>query len=383
MTEKKIKKTTTTKRKPAPPKTKPARASLTRRINGYFHRLNKDSPLLKKFDGNPIIEPDEAHDWESQYTFNPAAVYEEGKVHLAYRAIGESGLSVFGYASSRDGVHVDERLDVPMYVSLKPLCPPQAPAVCYVSNSGGSWDGCEDPRLTKLDDRLYMTYTAFDCYPRVALTSIDIKDFLEKRWNWKEPVFLSPPGEIHKNWVIFPEKINGKYAILHSITPDICIDYFDDLEFDGAMFIKSSHGSPYRKKCWDTRVRGVGPPPIRTEAGWLVLYHAIDDRDPGRYKMGAILLDIKNPKKELYRSERPILEPDEQYENEGFKSGILYSCGAVVVNGTLFVYYGGADTVACVATADLHQFLAEIKLKGGSPKLAKVTKLTFLRKSQK
>jgi predicted GH43/DUF377 family glycosyl hydrolase len=383
MTEKKIKKTTTTtKRKPAPPKAKSARASLVQRINKYIHQPKKSPSPLQKFDGNPIIEPDETHGWESQYTFNPAAVYEEGKVHLVYRAIGDSGLSVFGYASSQDGMHVDERLDAPMYISRKPLCPPKAPAVCYVSNSGGSWDGCEDPRLTNVDDRLYMTYTAFDGYPRVALTSINIKDFLEKRWNWKEPVFLSPPGEIHKNWVIFPEKINGKYAVLHSITPEIRIDYFDDLDFDGSTFIQSSHASPHRKKCWDSRVRGVGPPPIRTEDGWLVLYHAIDDLDPGRYKMGAILLDLNNPKKELYRSQRPILEPDERYENEGFKSGILYSCGAVVVDGTLFVYYGGADTVACVATADLKQFLEEVK-KGESPKLAKVATLTPSRKLQK
>jgi len=227
-----------------------------------------------------------------------------------------------------------------------------------------------------------MTYTAFDYYPRVALTSIDLKDFLEKRWDWKEPVFLSPPGEIHKNWVIFPETINGKYAVLHSITPEIRIDYFDDLDFDGFTFIPSSHAAPHRKKCWDSRVRGVGPPPIRTEDGWLVLYHAIDDLDPGRYKLGAIILDINDPKKELHRSARPILEPDERYENEGFKSGILYSCGAVVVDGTLFVYYGGADTVACVATADLKRFLTEIK-KGGSPKLTKVAKLTASRKEKK
>jgi predicted GH43/DUF377 family glycosyl hydrolase len=385
MIEKKIKKTTTTaatKRKPALPKTKAKRESLMQEIGGYFKRSKKIPSPLRKFVGNPIIEPDETHDWESQYTFNPAAVYEGGKVHLVYRAIGESGLSVFGYASSRDGVHVDERLDEPMYISRKPLCAPKAPAVCYISNSGGSWDGCEDPRLTKLGDRLYMTYTAFDYYPRVALTSIDVKDFLEKQWHWKEQVFLSPPGEIHKNWVIFPEKINGKYAILHSITPEIRIDYFDSLDFNGDTFIKSSHASPPRKKCWDSRVRGVGPPPMRTEDGWLVLYHAIDDRDPGRYKMGAIVLDLNDPKKELYRSQAPILEPDERYENEGFKSGILYSCGAVVVDGTLFVYYGGADTVACVATANLHQFLAEVK-KGGSPKLAKVAKLTSSRKSQK
>lgn len=314
---------------------------------------------LKKSEKNPIIEPEKTHSWESQYTFNPAAVYKDGRVHLVYRAIGDSGVSVLGYASTRDGVHVDEKLDQPVYVT-RLLDKKEEYVVHYVSFSGGSWGGCEDPRITDLGERFYMTYTAFNGYPRVALTSIDVTDFLAKKWNWKEPVLISPPGEVHKNWVLFPEKINGKYAILHSISPDILIDYFESLNFDGKTFIKSCHGQEARDTKngrWDSRVRGVGPPPIKTKDGWLVIYHAIDDKDPSKYKLGAMILDYKNPQHVLYRSAKPILEPDERYENEGFKGGIVYSCGAVVVGGTLFVYYGGADTVSCVATADLNEFL--------------------------
>ncbi len=322
------------------------------------------APQLKKFVGNPIIEPEEQHPWESQYTFNPAAVYKNGKVHLVYRAIGNDGISLLGYASSKNGVHIDERLSEPIYVTKLPDRSKKESAVHYISTSGGSWGGCEDPRITEIDDTLYMTYTAFNGYPRVALTSIGTRDFLAKRWMWKGPVLISPPGEVHKNWVVFPEKINGRYAILHSISPEIIIDYYDSLDFDGKTYIESRHFSETQNGRWDSRMRGVGPPPIKTDCGWLIIYHAIDDRDPGKYKLGAMILDYKNPASVLYRSAGAILAPDEPYENEGFKAGIVYSCGAVVMNGELFVYYGGADSVVCVATANLNEFLKELKRTG-------------------
>jgi len=184
---------------------------------------------------------------------------------------------------------------------------------------------------------------------------------LKRRWNWEIPVLISPPGQIHKNWVLFPEKINNKYAILHSISPHIMIDYVKDLkELNGNNFIHSIHqGSPL----WGTRdklIRGVGPSPIKTKYGWLVIYHKMDKGEMHRYKLWAMILDLKDPAKILYNSSQPILEPDEWYENEGYKSGVVYSCGAVVKDGELFVYYGGADKVSCVATANLEKFLQEL-----------------------
>src|SRR5690606_22288600 len=130
--------------------------------------------------------------------------------------------------------------------------------------------------------------------------------------------FISAPGEIHKNWVLFPEKINGKFAILHSLSPDIQIEYIDDLdEFDGNKFIKSHYNNkPNWKNSWDAWVRGVGPSPIKTRLGWLVLYHAMDKNDPNKYKLGAMILDPKDPTRILYHADHPILEPEEHYENE-------------------------------------------------------------------
>ena len=246
------------------------------------------------------------------------------------------------------------------------------PPISYCS--GGGWGGgCEDPRLTLLGDTVYMIYTAFDGWGslRMALTSISLDEFISRRWNWAEPILISPPGQIHKNWVLFPEKINGKYAILHAISPEVMIDSFDSMdELDGNKFIYSVHQNSQLWSMRDKLVRGVGPAPIKTKYGWLVLYHKMEKHDSHRYKLWAMILDAKNPTKVLYNSEQPILEPDFWYENEGYKSGVIYSCGAVVKDGELFVYYGGADKVTCVATADLDKFLAELtrskvsKLKG-------------------
>ncbi len=208
-----------------------------------------------------------------------------------------------------------------------------------------------------------MVYTAWNGInpPGVALTSISEKDFINQNWNWAEPIMISPPGEIHKNWTIFPEKINKKYAILHSLSPRILVDYVDNLEFKTGDYIRSFYSPSGRKNHWDNWMRGAGPPPIKTDDGWLVLYHAMDKYDPGRYKIGGMVLDHKDPTKILYRSDAPLLEPDMGYENEGFKSGVVYTCGAVIKKNRLLVYYGGADTVSCVAHTKLNQLLTDFK----------------------
>lgn len=345
-------------------------------------------PKLERLSINPLLAPIVEHAWESRYVLNPAAIYLEAKVHLVYRAIGDEGISVLGYAKSRDGVKIEERLAEPIFVPPSPFeRREKSYHLSYSPNSGWGFGGCEDPRLSRVgaEDTIYMVYTAFtgsDC-PRIALTSIKVDDFLAKRWSWKRPVLISPPGEVHKNWVIFPEKINpvrgskacekkyanqtsngvkGKYAILHSLCPKILIEYVNSLEFDGSTFIASCYDSKMLDSTsWDNWVRGAGPPPIKTKEGWLVLYHAMDKNDPGRYKLGAMILELNSPEKILYRSAEPILEPDQQYENEGFKAGVVYACGAVVINNELFVYYGGADTVVCGARKNLDELLEAIK----------------------
>jgi len=197
---------------------------------------------------------------------------------------------------------------------------------------------------------------------------------LFKLWIWEKPKLISKPGEVHKNWVIFPEKINGKYVILHTINPEIKIHYLDNLDFKHGEYLDSCHGGngngKSKEKCWHDWIRGVGSPPLKTKYGWLVFYHAMEEAESHKYKVGAMLLDLDDPTKILYRSSHPVLEPNKNYENEGFKGGVVYVSGAVVKNEELFVYYGGADSFVCVAHCNLEEFLQKLIL-NKSPKIKK------------
>ncbi|OHB14201.1 MAG: hypothetical protein A3G05_02065 [Candidatus Zambryskibacteria bacterium RIFCSPLOWO2_12_FULL_45_14] len=116
---------------------------------------------------------------------------------------------------------------------------------------------------------------------------------------------------------------------------------------------------PDRIISWHNRTRSVGPPPVKTKYGWLIFYHAMDKDDPGRYKLGAMLLDLNDPRKILYRSRYPILEPDEWYEND-WKPGIIYASGAIIKGETLFIYYGGGDKHIGVAYTNLDDFVSKL-----------------------
>ena len=319
---------------------------------------------LTRNPNNPIIVPNPDNAWECAATFNPAAVLLDGKVHLLYRAIGANGTSYLGYAAGEDGVNFEERSSEPVYIAKEHYDGRNATQTPYTNKymSGGSWSGCEDPRIVHVDGTLYMTYTAFDGYhpPGMALTSIAESDFLKKNWQWTEPILISKPEQIQKNWTLFPEKIHGKYAFLHAINPAIKIDYFDD-PMDAEMAIESKFSGNGDRTRWDNLMRGAAAPPLKTKDGWLVFYHAMDKRDPNRYKLGAMLLDYDDPTKILHRSNTPLLEPNAWYENEGAKHGVIFACGGVIKDDTLFVYYGGADSVTCVATAPLDTILETIK----------------------
>ncbi len=332
-------------------------------------RYHAVSPKLNRHNKNPLIAPSAHNSWEAFTTFNAAALYADEKFHIVYRAQGHDYVSVLGYASSKDGYSVDEKLDTPIYhpreyfefVGEEVAADPSKVAMKYMS--GGGYGGCEDPRLTLIDGKVYMTYVAFDGInpPRVALTSIELENFLTKNWQWERPVLISPPDVVDKNAVIFPEKVQGKYVIMHRIFPDILIDFVDSLNFDGTSWLEGQHKIMPRPDKWDSRKIGAGPPPLKTKDGWLLIYQSVGNQDPGKYKIGAMLLDLEDPTKVLYRSNNPILEPETWYENEGFKAGVVYPCGAVIKDNILFVYYGGADSHVCVATAYLDEFLEHLK----------------------
>ena len=319
---------------------------------------------LKRFYKNPIIMPNSINEWESEGTFNPAALYDDGKVHLLYRAVGRNGISCFGYASSKDGFHIEESLSEPAYIPRKSFegvsITPLQRTDLYKSGCG--WGGCEDPKLTAIDDTIYLTYVAYSgcSHPRVALSSIKRNDFLAKKWDWEEPILISRPGEVNKSGCILPEKIKGQYVIFHRVFPHILIDYRDELSFGNGKWLEANKKITTRPDMWDSRKLSVGATPIKTEDGWLVIYHAVDDRDDLKYKVGAMILDLHDPSKVLFRTSNPILEPDEHYENDG-KPGVVYPCGAVVLGKELFVYYGGGDKVVCCATTQLDKFIKGVK----------------------
>jgi predicted GH43/DUF377 family glycosyl hydrolase len=321
-------------------------------------------PILKKHHANPILTPHPRNEWESEAVFNPAALYEDGKVHLLYRALGPHGISVLGYASSKDGRTVDERHPHPAYFPRQSFEGSKVDAPSSYGelfSSGGGWGGCEDPKLTRIGSKIYLTYVAFSGWsiPRIAISWIKKSDFLKKEWKWSMPQLMSRPGgekEIDKSACLLPEKINGKYVVFHRVFPDILIDFVDNLDFGNGKFLKNEFKISPRPGMWDSRKISVGAPPIKTKEGWLVIYHAVDDRDAGKYKVGAMLLDLKDPTKVLHRTNAPILIPDMHYENEG-KSGVAYPCGAVIIDRTLYVYYGGGDKVVCVATAPVDELL--------------------------
>ncbi|OGG02598.1 hypothetical protein A2Z33_02310, partial [Candidatus Gottesmanbacteria bacterium RBG_16_52_11] len=240
--------------------------------------------VLEKITSNPILKPIASHLWESKAVFNPAAIYENGRIHLIYRAVGDNDVSVLGYASSVDGVNFDVRHPEPIYVPTKDF------ELSTIDNggafsspyfSGGAYGGVEDPRVTRINDTYYMMYVAYNgrTHPRVAMTSIPVSDFHNGRWDrWKEPVLVSPPGVVDKNACVLPEKVNGKYVVFHRIFPNILVDYVDDLEaFDGkSRFLKGDYFIPPRYTNWDSRKLGIGAPPIKTDKGWLLIYQAVD-----------------------------------------------------------------------------------------------------------
>jgi predicted GH43/DUF377 family glycosyl hydrolase len=288
--------------------------------------------MLKRFLNNPILKPKKDNDWESKLVFNPAAVYENGIFHLLYRAVGDDNISRIGYAISADGYEFF-RFD-------KPVFTPRGVAESK---------GCEDPRIVRLEDKFYMTYTAYSIKGiRVALAST--KNFIQ----WERYGVILPDME-NKDAVLFPEKINGRYVMLHRpMEPprSIWIAYSDDLirwgDFKKIM-------EPVKDR-WDGIGIGSASPPVRTEKGWLLIYHGINHDSV--YRLGVALLDLEDPSKVIGRYPEPILEPEEEYELRGEVREVVFGCGICEVEDKYFIYYGAADKVICGATVEKREILS-------------------------
>lgn len=305
---------------------------------------------LKRFSKNPIIKPNPKNWWEANSVFNPGVVYDGKKIHMLYRAMGGDRVSRFGYCYSEDGINFKGFKDLPVFES--------EPNDIYERL------GCEDPRITKIDDTYYITYTAVSLYPatypksnfstsaapfKVRVSLLSTKDFQ----NFTRHGIILPDID-SKDAVLFPEKINNQYVLLHRIWPDLWIAYSKDMKYwyDQKIIMK------IRPNSWDSLKIGAGSNMLKTEYGWLNFYHGIDKKKV--YRLGIILLDLDNPSKVIYRSENPILEPEKEFEKTGFVSNVVFTCGAIEKDDEYYVYYAGADKYICLATIKKEELLKEI-----------------------
>lgn len=298
----------------------------------------------------PILEPVQSHRWESRYVLNAAAVRLEGTVYILYRAYGDEDISRIGLAWTRDGVTIDGRLDEPVF---------------YPANASES-AGCEDPRVTVIGERMYMLYTAWDrVVPQIALASIPVRDFLDRRWDRWHRHGLGFPGLSNKDAVLYPRKFDGKYVLYHRIDPNMWVSYLDDLE---CPWPRTGHKvviGPRPGMMWDGLKIGAGAQPIETTAGWLNIYHGVDYERS--YRLGVLFTDLEDPSKVLYQSPNPILEPAVDFEvgkgagGDFWVPNVVFTCGAVPAqdkevigpDDEVLVYYGAADTAIGVAKGRL------------------------------
>src|SRR3989344_213317 len=283
---------------------------------------------------------------EAKGVFNPAAIEIKNDIHILYRAVGDNHVSTFFYARSKDGFSIEERSGEPVY----------APRAEFEQRADIGSSGCEDPRLTLIDGKIYLLYTAYDGrVPRGAVSSISIKDFEKKRWLWSEPEVITPNNIPDKDACILPEKINGKYVIIHRVETSICMDTLSTLDFKNEKVNKCVEILTPRPGMWDGAKVGLAAPPVLTKSGWIMFYHGVSKTT--HYRIGAALLDANDPSRVLARSCVPIFEPVEDYERIGIVNDVVFPCGIVNRKGILYIYYGAADKVTGVATASVKGIL--------------------------
>ncbi|RIV23237.1 glycosidase [Alicyclobacillaceae bacterium I2511] len=304
------------------------------RANTKIFSTVKPRLTLHRLAFDPLLQPVPSHTWETSAVFNPAVAVREDRTVLLYRtsdlpftdAHGKTThyTSSIGYAESTDGLHFSRR-----------------PEPVFQGNAAYEIRGVEDPRVVWLEDHYWMTYTAFGGRHagdwHIALT--ESKDLI----HWENHRILLRGTD--KDGALLPARPHGEYFLFHRRDPDIWLCHTADLKhFHDHRVILSPIGDQ-----WEAVKVGIAGPPLETEHGWLLLYHAVDKNHV--YRLGAALLDKENPYHVLSRLSYPILEPELPWEKNGLVPNVVFSCGARPTEDGLWVYYGGADTVIGIAFA--------------------------------
>ena len=315
---------------------------------------------LKRYKNNPILAKNPNAHWEAGSVLNPSVLYDNGIYRMVYRATNDIHLdkkgrymSSVGYAESTDGIHFNRFVE-PIIIADKE----------YEKRFG-----CEDPRLTKIDDTYFLYYTAVGGEKagegvRVALaTSKDFK-------TWKKHGIVGPAYVYSKAGLLLPEKINGQYIMFYTWMADSPLSSIMQARFDRVEdVIKPSENfmadniNHYEEnvviKPPERVFRGaeVGAVPIKTKEGWLFIYCNANVSDHPEWTISAALLDLHDPRKVLAKTEKPILTPETKEEVSGIVNNVVFPEGAVVVGDELYVYYGSGDQGICLATCDFNDLM--------------------------
>ncbi len=299
--------------------------------------------LFTRFPGNPILTADDVP-YGANSVFNAGATTTHDGTLLLMRVEDGRGLSHLTVARSRDGVGDWQIDDAPTL----PADPEGHPEELW---------GIEDPRICSLEDevRSIIAYTAYSHQgPLVSLATTE--DF--RHFERLGPVML--PDD--KDAAVFPVRFGGRYALLHRPAPTmpgqgshIWISFSSDLRHweDHQILLHARRGG-----FWDANKIGLSPPPLRTERGWLIMYHGVRVTVAGGvYRLGLALLDLEDPRRVLRRSDEWVFGPREPYERVGDVENVVFPCGWTVAGDELRLYYGAADTSIAMATAGVSELL--------------------------
>ncbi len=300
---------------------------------------------FKRYAKNPIITRDDIP-YPCNTVFNAAAVKFKDEYLLLLRVEDLRGYSHLTQARSKDGYNFK--------VDSKPwVVPSKDPAFEIYERYG-----VEDPRITELEGKYFITYTAFGPHgPRVGIGLTEDFEHFER---------LALITEVdNKDAVLFPEKINGQYVMIDrpsgfgGARGDIWIQFSPDLIHWGSAKVLLAP-----EPGWSSNKLGISTPPIKTPEGWLVLYHGVRQTGSGRlYRVGALLLDLEHPEKVIGYTPHFIFGPEESYERTGDVPNVVFPCGAIAEpDGTLKMYYGAADTYIALAEAKIQELVDACKL---------------------
>lgn len=359
-------------------------------------QLWESSGTLKRYKFNPILEAVKEHNWESKMVYNCGTIKLNGVVYLIYRAFGSDHISRFGLAWTKDGVDIIGRLTFPIF---EPREKYESPSKNIFNHRTREKSGCEDPRVTIIDNKIYMVYTAYSELCQTAMAFINVNDFIElvkksvsdsglskeklrKEWNntWKRHGLVFPENVKNKifsrNACVFPVEIENKrvgYSIIYRLNKDhVKIAYSTSPVGpwkDDEVLITPTQN-------WEMERMGICTPPIKTTHGLLFFYHGVEGvKNNGRiYRLGHFFTSFSfdnngKIKVKVTKAEKPDLAPQRTYERESkwlepCNVYSVFSCGDVPVedkevleeNDNILVYYAGGDTRICVAkvkTSDL------------------------------